>query len=418
MTWILSLVWFLSVSNQEKIHITKKIATEPYSEYLYRFQFFLSCIIATLWLYINSIPVVIGAMLVSPIIKPLIALSFAVATWNKNLYIRSLNTVFFSVVLGVLLSWIVSYLVPFAHFTSEIVARTSSTFLDILIAFASGIIAVMALRYKSFSDSLAGVAMATSLVPPLCVIGISIFLGDMDKMRGSLLLFSANLVTLLFVWFVIFVLYGFRPHTLEKVKLRYTRGILLVVTIVLISFPLWQSMDRIAYDYALNTKMKKNIQSFFVEKDKDIVIQNIQYTDQNIKLYIDLSLAVPDYLVLKEEDISGLQNVLSDVIAKPVVIKTHIVRVSSPSAHLDIEESPLEKDIVKQFYVLFSWSNIISLYVHATGNIYTINLRFETNKDAEYVAKIIPSWKVFLEKYYSGTVNMNVEAAYASYFHL
>lgn len=149
-------------------------------------------------------------------------------------------------VFGILVSILLAYLVPFVDLTDEIVSRTLPTFVDLLIALAAGVIAMLALGYKRLSDTLAGVAMAASLLPPLGVVGIGIRLLHWEVVKGSLLLFLGNLIALVLVGVVIFLIFGFVARDQKSKTLSRTRIILILITIGMIAYPLWTSMHTIA----------------------------------------------------------------------------------------------------------------------------------------------------------------------------
>jgi uncharacterized hydrophobic protein (TIGR00271 family) len=119
--------------------------------------------------------VVIGVMLIAPLLRPIQSFSFGLVSAHKSRTWVSFKNIFLSILLVIISSLIVTYLVPVKLETSEVLARTNPNILDFFIAGASAAIAFLALVYKKkLSMSIAGVAMAASLLPPLSVIGIEI----------------------------------------------------------------------------------------------------------------------------------------------------------------------------------------------------------------------------------------------------
>ena len=178
---------------------------------------FLSCIIATFGLITNSVAVIIGAMLVAPLMSPILAISMASVAGEGRVFQRALLALIEGVVLAVILSFIVSWItqqLPFGvlhELPSEVSSRTQPTPIDLGIALAGGVAAAYALAQPHLSAALPGVAIATALMPPLCTIGIGISLSNQKVALGASLLFATNLVAILFAGILVFVLLGFRP---------------------------------------------------------------------------------------------------------------------------------------------------------------------------------------------------------------
>ncbi len=126
----------LNLSDEKKAEVAEKMVDYSYADTLYWLQLILSAIIATLGLLINSSAVVIGAMLISPILQPIQSFAFAVNSGHKMMYVRSLNNLVLSVVITVIVASLVTWIVPFSSLTSQVIARTSPTFIDLFIALA------------------------------------------------------------------------------------------------------------------------------------------------------------------------------------------------------------------------------------------------------------------------------------------
>jgi uncharacterized hydrophobic protein (TIGR00271 family) len=156
-----------------------------------------AALIATLGLLANSAAVVIGAMLIAPWILPLRATAFAILRGRLSLVGRALMTLGIGVGATVVISALLGWIVGLAVFGSEVVGRTSPNLLDLGIAIVAGAIATYAkVRTKAIS-SLAGTAIAVALVPPVCVFGLLLAVGEWQKARGAGLLFAANLLGIL-----------------------------------------------------------------------------------------------------------------------------------------------------------------------------------------------------------------------------
>lgn len=141
-------------------------------------------IIASIGLNMNSVAVIIGAMLISPLMGPIIAIGYGVGTFNLRLIRRSIRVLIIAIIISVVTSTVYFTITPITTAGSEILARTSPTIWDVIIALVGGIAGMVGLTRKKTSNVIPGVAIATALMPPLCTAGygiatrkISIFLG-------------------------------------------------------------------------------------------------------------------------------------------------------------------------------------------------------------------------------------------------
>lgn len=188
----------------------------------------LSGAIATFGLTLNSTAVVIGAMLVAPLLGPLLGLSLALAVGDGRLALQTATTILVGAVGVVALAALVTVLLPFQTVTDEIAARTRPTALDLVIAVASGLAGavVTASREKRLSASIPGVAIAVALIPPLGVAGFGIGAGmQWALVRGSLLLFGANLAGIVLSGLLVFLLVGMhRPDVVAVAKQWHAEG--------------------------------------------------------------------------------------------------------------------------------------------------------------------------------------------------
>jgi len=156
-----------------------------------------AALIATLGLLANSAAVVIGAMVVAPWILPLQAMAFEVLRGSLPSFGTALRTLLLGVVLGVLVSVGVGLLVGMPSFGDEVLARTRPNLLDLAVALAAGGVAMFAKLRKEAISALAGLAIAVALVPPICVVGLSLSAAHWHEAVGAFLLFITNLLGIL-----------------------------------------------------------------------------------------------------------------------------------------------------------------------------------------------------------------------------
>lgn len=171
-------------------------------------------VIASMGVITDSTAVVIGAMLIAPLMTPLMGMAISlVMGWPNRLVISAL-VAFSGIALAILVGVLAGVWAPTVIDTAvntQIVARSSPTLLDLVIAVAAGAAGAYGLSRPDVSDSLPGVAIAISLVPPLAVVGISYSQGDWSSGNGALLLFSTNMIAILIVGGLTFVLTGITP---------------------------------------------------------------------------------------------------------------------------------------------------------------------------------------------------------------
>lgn len=150
--------------------------------------------IASVGLNMNSTAVIIGAMLISPLMGPINGIGYSVATYNFDLFKRSLKNYSFAVIGGLSASTIYFYLSPIHAEHSELLARTSPTIYDVFIAMFGGLAGIVAICSKNKGNVIPGVAIATALMPPLCTAGYGLAEGNMNFFLGAMYLFLINSV--------------------------------------------------------------------------------------------------------------------------------------------------------------------------------------------------------------------------------
>ena len=201
-----------------------------------------STAIATFGINADSTAVVIGAMLIAPLMTPIMATSASLLMGWPVRATRSMILVASGVAIAVGGSWILSRYLPVLEVTtnSQILSRVSPTTVDLMIAFAAGAAGAFAVSRPDVADSLPGVAIAVALVPPLTVIGITLEAGEWDFAVGATLLFTTNLVGVILAAGITFILVGFSPwFHVEANRRQINRSFAAVgLALLLIAIPL------------------------------------------------------------------------------------------------------------------------------------------------------------------------------------
>ena len=182
--------------------------------------------IATFGLVQNSPAVIIGAMLISPLMGPIMATGLALAVGDVFLGIKAVLNLAVSIAAAVAISWFLVWLLPFHTVTGEILARTKPNLLDLGIALLSGLAGSVAvcLGAGGGTTALPGVAIAVALMPPLCTMGFGMGSpGELGIVGGAGLLFVTNLVAIVSSAFLVFFLIGMSSKDLEHVMMSARR---------------------------------------------------------------------------------------------------------------------------------------------------------------------------------------------------
>lgn len=151
-------------------------------------------LIASVGLNVNSTAVIIGAMLISPLMGPINGMGYSIATYDMPLLQRSLKNFTFAVTVSLLTSALYFFISPVSMARSELLARTSPSIYDVLIALSGGMAGIIAVSSKNKGNVIPGVAIATALMPPLCTAGYGLANGKWLFLLGALYLFTINTV--------------------------------------------------------------------------------------------------------------------------------------------------------------------------------------------------------------------------------
>lgn len=188
-----------------------------------------STLLASLGLVLNSAAVIIGAMILAPLMAPIISLSMGALRRDLQLVKQSIRAILIGVALAMALAALLAWLTPLRRLTPEIEGRLNPGLLDLGVAVVAGVAAAYAYARESVVKSLPGVAIAVALVPPLAVSGIGLGWGDLHVFSGALLLFLTNLVGIAVAAGITFMLLGYAPVLTAARGLRELAVLLLVL---------------------------------------------------------------------------------------------------------------------------------------------------------------------------------------------
>lgn len=263
--------------------------------------------VASLGLNTNSTAVIIGAMLISPLMGPIIGFGTALGIYDFELLKKSLRNLGLTTLFSVLTATIYFILTPITDSGSELLGRTQPNIYDVLIAFFGGAAGMIAASTKSKGQVLPGVAIATALMPPLCTAGYGIATGQWHFFFGAFYLFLINSVFIALATYLVVRLLRFPPKVfLDRARGRKVHRILMVIATCTIIPAVYLSIGMVRDSIAT-----RNAKSF-VEKELALTsTQVVKYTlgtQNGVKVLDVVLLGVP----LQNSQIDSLQNRLKE----------------------------------------------------------------------------------------------------------
>lgn len=231
--------------------------------------------IASIGLNVNSTAVIIGAMLISPLMGPIMGIGLGLGIFDFQLIKRAFKNLLVAVGISLITSTIYFAITPLHEAQSELLARTTPTIWDVLIALAGGLAGIVASSRKNSSTVIPGVAIATALMPPLCTAGYGLGTGNFYYFIGAFYLFLINCVFISISTFIIVRFLKFKPasyvnkETETKVrKYIWTIAILTILPSLLL-----------AYRFVQQEFFKQKIQDFI---NKEVRSKNLFIIDKTI----------------------------------------------------------------------------------------------------------------------------------------
>ncbi len=193
-------------------------------------------IVASVGLNMNSTAVIIGAMLISPLMGPINGMGYSLATYNFPLFRKAIKNFTFAVLASLVASTAYFFISPVSTAHSELLARTSPTIYDVLIAFFGGLAGIVAITSKLKGQVIPGVAIATALMPPLCTAGYGLATLQIEYFLGALFLFTINSVFIAIASVLITKLLGFPIITIvdKTYRNRISQWITFIIIVTLV----------------------------------------------------------------------------------------------------------------------------------------------------------------------------------------
>ncbi len=246
-----------------------------------------SIFVASIGLNVSSTAVVIGAMLISPLMGPIVGVGFSVAINDIDTLKRSLVNLGVMVVLSVLTAYLYFLISPIKEPTPELVARTYPTILDVLVAMFGGLALVVAKTKKgAIASVIMGVAIATALMPPLCTVGYGLAIANWEYAGGALYLFTINSIFIALSTFLVAKLLRFPLVKYVNSKRRKNTARLASLIAVLVMIPSIILFINLLREQVFVSKAKEFVNEVINYPGAEIVKSGQEYNTKVIEVYL------------------------------------------------------------------------------------------------------------------------------------
>lgn len=356
--------------------------------------------IASVGLNVNSTAVVIGAMLISPLMGPIVGAGFSLAIYDFELLKKSLTNLLIATGASLIVATVYFYLSPFKEVQSELLARTSPNIYDVLIAFFGGLAGVIAITRVEKGNPIPGVAIATALMPPLCTAGYGLATGNWKFFLGAFFLYCINCVFICIATYSIvkYLKYPTEEHIDIKYQKQVKYGITAIVLLMLLPSAFF------AFSLFKEQKFKQTANQFiekeFIENGNTLVYKKIKYS--SISKTIELAFLQKTYSTSEINELNerakqfGLQNTKivikqnssNNIQALKNDILNEVNKNENSQNEKDIRIAQLEKTIASY---TFDNKQLFSEIKVLFPNIYALSLSKQnmTTTDTTYIIPIL-----------------------------
>ncbi len=250
---------------------------------------FCAIIIASVGLNVNSTAVIIGAMLISPLMNPILAIGYSISTYDGKLFKNALIAflTLFSIALAT--SSVYFMLTPIKGATSEILARTEPGIFDFIIAFVGGFAGIVGVSRTEKTNVIPGVAIATALMPPLCTVGYGLASGQPDIAKGAFYLFSINVFFIMFSTFLVCKAMKLKPVYKDTRKYDALIKRSFIIISIILFVPLSITSYKISRETYKKQQMISQLDEFTQENNilsehKKILFMTYNKTENTLRL--------------------------------------------------------------------------------------------------------------------------------------
>jgi uncharacterized hydrophobic protein (TIGR00271 family) len=309
-------------------------------------------VIACVGLNVNSTAVIIGAMLISPLMGPIVGAGFALAIFDINLLKRSGKNLLIATIVSLSVALLYFYITPFKETQSELLARTAPNIYDVLIAFFGGLVGVIALTRVEKGNPIPGVAIATALMPPLCTAGYGLANGNLNYFLGAFFLYIINCVFICISTFFIIKYLKYEPvkaiNSSTNKKLKY--GITTLILIIIV--PSLLLAYNLLEEKKFNQKVEQFINNEFTSNGYVVIFKQIKFNakPKSIELaFLERNLTNDELVILNNKlinyDISNTNLIIRKEFGD---LKGKIIKEMSGSSKALFERDSIIKDLEKE----------------------------------------------------------------------
>ena len=317
----------------------------------------ISIVIACVGLNTNSIPIVIGAMLISPLMTGIMAIGYGYASSDGKLLSNALINLLVEVVLCILTSYLYFFISPIQSSTPELLARTAPTFYDVLIAVFGGLAGIIGLTRQDSDKGnvVPGVAIATALIPPLCTAGYGLATMQLRYFYGAIYLFLINSFFIVITTYIFSKVMKLSVHDIIEDSADGSFSVVfIVIAVVVIVFPTIAFTYTLINESMVNSSAGNFIRSEFNFDETQVIDSEIDVAGRTMEVFVvgkpltqseitELNLSKDEYPRLSDMELRIYQNEVIDSVTEAEL--EEILNKYSLDLESVIEENQLANSI-------------------------------------------------------------------------
>jgi uncharacterized hydrophobic protein (TIGR00271 family) len=409
--------------------VIKDIAQETDISAGYFFMLTAANLIALSGLITNSAPVIIGAMLISPLMGPILSFGFAFTTGAKKVWRQSVKKIAISIAVTLVVAAFAAFLSPMKEITQEMISRTRPNLYDLIIAFLAGSAGAAALcTKKNYLTVVPGVAIATAVIPPLSVAGFGIGIWNYNLFFGGFFLFFTNFVAITIATGIVFFVYGFRPRMITETDLSQLKKRLAYLGTVLfiISIPLIYTLHVSIHEVRLRSEIYRLLKQEF-DREKSSHLTAFDYSkSRNGTIAINAVINAVEYL--NEEEIATAEKSVASALheqiklfveqvkvqpggLKPQVARPLVPTIAPPRAAADAIKSARESVIAivrqssEKMEKIIAPSTVDDFTVGFHDQTFTVSIAMKIKRDT----LIVEEERIWLKRLLESELNLPVD---------
>jgi uncharacterized hydrophobic protein (TIGR00271 family) len=363
-----------------------------------------SVLLACIGLDTNSVAVIIGAMLISPLMSPILGVGYSVGVHNRELFIRSVRNLLYATFFSLITAVLYFLVTPLGQPTSEILGRTKPTLLDIGVAFFGGVAGIVSGSRKKQTIALPGVAIATALMPPICVAGFGLATARWEVFGGAFYLYFINTVFIASSTYMIvrFLKFPFKSYVEKGKQLRTARAAWFVLFLISIPSILFlysvyeRNKTRLTIQFEIIDEFHKKGNEILKWETEDLdSVKNIKaffsgspVPDEEVKYYNKKlqKLGLENYNIqffrmnISKAEMDKMSTEMTENIMKNIEIHNGRYRDSLQQIYNSIDEGFLYEEI-KSFYPNLARLGITNMELKSektTDSVWTAVVQWDT----------------------------------------